>query len=223
MLPKPLPCPPSERASSAASGDGKGLPLPTLVQYPRLFSALHYVLANSGGNGVAAEAERDARYARWGKRFGEFGAGVDGGATGAARTVGLSGSRRLTGYSIVSAGSLDAPVAVAKGCPVLEIGGAVDVYEAIATEQVRGCRIGEHRRGPERDSALLTIDRHVDDRAEVGRGGPVLGRRIAPSGGWQGLAEPRQLGGSNADGTPLPAEHADADPPGLSACQGRTC
>jgi Resolvase, N terminal domain len=43
-----------------------------------------------------------------------------------------SGSRGLTGYSIVSADSLDAAVELAKGCPVLEIGGAVDVYEAIA-------------------------------------------------------------------------------------------
>jgi hypothetical protein len=38
-----------------------------------------------------------------------------------------------TGYSIVSTDSLDSAVELAKGCPVLEIGGAVDVYEAIAT------------------------------------------------------------------------------------------
>ncbi len=42
------------------------------------------------------------------------------------------GSRGLSGYSIVSADSLDSAVELAKGCPVLEIGGAVDVYEAIA-------------------------------------------------------------------------------------------
>ncbi len=64
---------------------------------------------------------------------------VDGGAaTGTAKTVGPGGSvsdggsRGLTGYSIVSADSLDSAVELAKGCPVLEIGGAVDVYEAIA-------------------------------------------------------------------------------------------
>jgi len=44
----------------------------------------------------------------------------------------IGGSRGLTGYSIVSADSLDSAVELAKGCPVLEIGGAVDVYEAIA-------------------------------------------------------------------------------------------
>jgi hypothetical protein len=101
----------------------------------------NYVFAYSGGKGVAAdEAERDAQMARWGEWFAELGAAVvDGGAaTGRAKTAGRGGavtdggSRGLTGYSIVSADSLDAAVELAKGCPVLEIGGAVDVYEAIA-------------------------------------------------------------------------------------------
>ena len=100
-----------------------------------------YVFAYSGGNGVAAdEAERDAQFAKWGQWFGQLGAAVvDGGApTGAAKTVGTGGSvsdggsRGLTGYSIISADSLDSAVELAKGCPVLETGGAVDVYEAIA-------------------------------------------------------------------------------------------
>ena len=100
-----------------------------------------YMFVFSGGKGVAAdETERNAQYARWGQWFGELGAAVvDGGAaTGDAKTVGPGGSvsdggsRGLTGYSIVSADSLDAAVELAQGCPVLEIGGAVDVYEAIA-------------------------------------------------------------------------------------------
>jgi len=101
----------------------------------------NYVFMYSGGHGVAAdEAERAAQYAKWGQWFEALGAAVaDGGAaTGAAKTVGPGGSvsdggsRGLTGYSIVSADSLDSAVELAKGCPVLEIGGAVDVYEAIA-------------------------------------------------------------------------------------------
>ncbi len=99
------------------------------------------MFAYSGGNGVAAdEAERDAQMAKWGQWFGQLGSAVvDGGApTGIAKTVGSGGSvsdggsRSLTGYSIVSAASLDSAVELAKGCPVLEVGGAVDVYEAIA-------------------------------------------------------------------------------------------
>jgi len=101
----------------------------------------NYVFAYSGGNGVASdEAERNAQYAQWEQWFGELGSAVvDGGAaTGSAKTVGTdgsvsdSGSRGLSGYSILSADSLDAAVELAKGCPVLGIGGAVDVYEAIA-------------------------------------------------------------------------------------------
>ena len=100
----------------------------------------NYVFMYSGGHGVAAdEAERAAQYAKWGQWFEELGAAVvDGGAaTGTAKTVGPGGSVSnggslgLTGYSIVSADSLDLAVELAKGCPVLEIGGAVDVYEAI--------------------------------------------------------------------------------------------
>jgi len=101
----------------------------------------NYVFVYSGGKGVAAdEAEREAQYAKWGQWFGELGSAiVDGGAaTGSAKTVGPGGSlsdggsRGMTGYSIVAADSLDSAVELAKGCPVLEIGGAVDVYEAIA-------------------------------------------------------------------------------------------
>jgi hypothetical protein len=101
----------------------------------------NYMFAYSGGNGVAADpAERDAQMAKWGQWFGQLGSAVvDGGApTGTAKTVSSGGSvsdggsRDLTGYSIVSAESLDSAVELAKGCPVLEVGGAVDVYEAIA-------------------------------------------------------------------------------------------
>jgi hypothetical protein len=101
----------------------------------------NYLFAYSGGKGVAAdEAERNEQMARWSAWFGELGSAiVDGGAAmGAAKTVGPDasvsdgGSRGITGYSIVSADSLDSAVELAKGCPVLEIGGAVDVYEAIA-------------------------------------------------------------------------------------------
>jgi hypothetical protein len=101
----------------------------------------NYVFAYSGGNGVAAEeAEREAQMAKWGQWLGQLGSAVvDVGApTGTAKTVGRGGSvsdggsRGLTGYSIVAADSLVAAVELAKGCPILETGGAVDVYETIA-------------------------------------------------------------------------------------------
>jgi hypothetical protein len=101
----------------------------------------NYVFAYSGGKGVSAdETERNEQYAQWGRWFDELGSAiVDGGAaTGAAKTVGPGdsvsdgGSRALSGYSIISADSLDAAVDLAKGCPVLGIGGSVDVYEIVA-------------------------------------------------------------------------------------------
>jgi hypothetical protein len=101
----------------------------------------NYVFAYSGGKGVSTdETERNEQYAQWGRWFEELGSAiVDGGAAmGTAKTVGPGGSvsdggsRALTGYSIVAADSLDAAVELAKGCPVLGIGGAVDVYEVIA-------------------------------------------------------------------------------------------
>jgi hypothetical protein len=101
----------------------------------------NYVFAYSGGKGVSEdEDERNAQYARWGRWFDELGpAIVDGGAAmGPAKTVGSGGSVAdggslgLTGYSVISADSLDAAADLARGCPVLEIGGAVDVYEVLA-------------------------------------------------------------------------------------------
>ena len=98
------------------------------------------MFAYSGGNGVAAdEAERSAQMAKWGEWFGQLGSAiVDGGApTGAAKTVARAARQRRRStrpdrLPIVSADSLDSAVELAKGCPVIEVGGAVDVYEAIA-------------------------------------------------------------------------------------------
>jgi YCII-related domain len=41
------------------------------------------------------------------------------------------GTSRLGGYSIINAESLDEAATQAKGCPVLQSGGSVEVYEAL--------------------------------------------------------------------------------------------
>ena len=89
-----------------------------------------FLYAYSGGNGVSAnEEERNAQYAKWSAWMGTLGPSlVDMGAPFARS----SGGGNLTGYSIVEAASLDDAVAKAKGCPVYEVGGNVEVYEAIA-------------------------------------------------------------------------------------------
>ena len=63
---------------------------------------------------------------------------VDGGApVGQSMTVSADGvaegggSNPLSGYSVVQAASLDAACEMAKGCPVLENGGSVEVAEKV--------------------------------------------------------------------------------------------
>ena len=98
-----------------------------------------YLFAYSGGSTPESESEQQAVMAKWMGWFGTLGdAVVDGGnpfsvstSVGSGGSVGNGAGTRLTGYSLVSAKSLDAASELAKGCPVLESGGRVDVYEAI--------------------------------------------------------------------------------------------
>jgi hypothetical protein len=100
-----------------------------------------FVLAYRGGGGVPqSESEQQAVMAAWGAWFGELGAAVvDGGAPfGASSSVSAKGAApadgapsALTGYSILTADSLADAAKLAGGCPVLDSGGTVEVYEAI--------------------------------------------------------------------------------------------
>ena len=97
-----------------------------------------YVLAYKGGSMAATEAEQKAAMEKWTGWFGQLGSAVsDGGnpfgpstaITADGSTTGTSAG--LTGYSILTADSLSTAADLAKGCPVLESGGSVEVYEAI--------------------------------------------------------------------------------------------
>lgn len=98
-----------------------------------------FVLAYRGGEMPASPEEGEKVMAAWMGWFGTLGAAVvDGGnpfgtsATIASDgTVGGAGVAALTGYSILSADSLEAATELAKGCPQLSSGGTVDVYEAM--------------------------------------------------------------------------------------------
>jgi hypothetical protein len=100
-----------------------------------------YVLAYRGGAGMAATpAEQEKAMQVWMSWFGSLGdAVVDvGNPFGPSSSVASDGSvtqggaSSLSGYSIVTADTLAQAAGLAKGCPVLEGGGAVDVYETIA-------------------------------------------------------------------------------------------
>ena len=99
----------------------------------------NFVLLYSGGGMPETEAEQAAVLQAWGAWYGQRGSAVvDGGNpfTGQAKSISSNGTvsdgpvgTMATGYSIIKADSLDAAVQMAKGCPVLQSGGQITVYE----------------------------------------------------------------------------------------------
>lgn len=98
-----------------------------------------YVLAYTGGGRPETEEQQQEVMAAWGAWFEQLGeAIVDGGAPfGPSSILKGDGSvaegnlSALTGYTVLSADSLDQAVAHAKGCPILNDGGNVEVYEKL--------------------------------------------------------------------------------------------
>ena len=97
-----------------------------------------YVLAYRGGAMADTEAEQQAQMEKWMNWFGALGGSVvDAGSPfGPSSTISSAGSvsdggaSGLTGYSIIDAGSLSEAQDKAKGCPVLDSGGSIEVYES---------------------------------------------------------------------------------------------
>ncbi len=100
-----------------------------------------YLFAYHGGSGMAeTEEEQAAVMAAWGAWYEQLGqAIVDGGApVGAAKTVAADGAvsngggpHGVTGYTVISAASLDEAVRHASGCPIRDAGGSIEVAELI--------------------------------------------------------------------------------------------
>ncbi len=101
----------------------------------------NYLLVYHGGSAPASEEEGARVMQAWNAWFGTLGeAVVDGGnPIGQTRTIASDGAvsegggaNPATGYSVITAESLDAAQAVAKGCPHLASGGSVEVCETFA-------------------------------------------------------------------------------------------
>ena len=96
-----------------------------------------YHLAYKGGSMPENDAEREASMAAWRTFLGGVGeALVDAGNPfGPATTIASSGAvsegatSGLSGYSIISSGSLADATATAKACPIFAYGGSVEVHE----------------------------------------------------------------------------------------------
>jgi hypothetical protein len=96
-----------------------------------------YLLAYRGGGMPETPEAQEQVMAAWGAWFGQLGATVAdaGNPVSQAKTIAADGSvsgdgrSSLSGYSIISADSLDAAIALAKGCPVLSGGASIEVCE----------------------------------------------------------------------------------------------
>jgi hypothetical protein len=97
-----------------------------------------YVLLFRGGNPPASEEEGKKIFAAWTAWFERLGSSVkDPGNpfSTSAKTIAPDGSvtdgstDTVGGYSIVSADSIDAALALAKDCPALDSGSTVTIHE----------------------------------------------------------------------------------------------
>ena len=99
----------------------------------------NFLLLYTGGSAGTTPAEREKVMQAWGGWFGKLGDKVvDAGNPFATHAKSVSnGSSHdgtvqnpaATGYSILKADSLNAATELAKGCPILQSGGKVTVYE----------------------------------------------------------------------------------------------
>ena len=96
----------------------------------------NYVLVYHGGSMPESPEEGAKVMQAWNDWFGVIGSAlVDGGNPASqTKTISADGSVRdesngPSGYSVIKADSIDAAVAIAKGCPVLAGGASVQVVE----------------------------------------------------------------------------------------------
>lgn len=99
-----------------------------------------YLFVYHGGKHPETDDEVKRVLDAWGQWFASMGAAVvDGGnPVGKSSTVNPDGSvadnggsNPASGYSLVEAGDLDDALTKARGCPILEAGGTVEVAEAL--------------------------------------------------------------------------------------------
>jgi hypothetical protein len=97
-----------------------------------------FVYIFTGGQLAEDPAAREESMQAWGAWFGTLGDAVTdmGNPFGAAATVSsggvtAGGAAAASGYTVITADSLDEAAGLAKGCPIVADGGTVEIYEAI--------------------------------------------------------------------------------------------
>ena len=100
--------------------------------------AKYLLVYHGGGDMSAASPEEQAKTMdAWMGWFGSMGPAVADGGNPVGRawtiqadgTVEGGGANPATGYSVISADSMDAALVLAKGCPIIATGGSVELCE----------------------------------------------------------------------------------------------
>jgi hypothetical protein len=109
-----------------------------------------YVLAYYGGGMPESPEEQAKVMEAWGAWFGQLGSALaDGGnpTSGAAKTISADGKVKdgangpaLSGYSIIEAPDLEKATELAKGCPVLQGGATISVFETFDAMAAMGAK-----------------------------------------------------------------------------------
>jgi len=98
-----------------------------------------YLFVYHGGENPQSEAEVAEVLDAWGAWFGTMGAAVIDGGNPVGQSYTINGDGSVTdngganpasGYSLIEAGDLDDAIAKAKGCPILQANGTVELAEA---------------------------------------------------------------------------------------------
>ncbi len=99
-----------------------------------------YLLAFRGGGMPEIDEDRAAVMAAWNRWYEDLGPAIldQGRPIGRSSTIHADGSVRdgndvpaLKGYSVIVADDMDAALALASACPILDAGGAIDVCETL--------------------------------------------------------------------------------------------
>ncbi len=99
-----------------------------------------FLLSYHGGTMGDTPDQQAAQMAKWMAWFGSLGAGLvdQGRPISTARTVASDGSvaegggaNMVTGYTVIDATDLDAAVRIARGCPLLQTGGSIEVGQTL--------------------------------------------------------------------------------------------
>ena len=100
----------------------------------------NYVFAFHGGSMPKTDEERDAIMAKWGAWMGGLGDAIvnPGAPVGLSTTVSAQGvednggANPLSGYMVVAATDIGSAVKIAKGCPIIDNNGSVEIAEAVS-------------------------------------------------------------------------------------------